>query len=228
MDTTPPVRPRVRARYAHLYMPLITAFLILANPPIVWLLTNPRGRPYDALLCILGASVLTLAIGSYMHKPDTVPWDGVRFTRKHEAIRAAVLFTYGRWFGTEINLRFLIADYVLVYIVAEYLIGEPARQRRSEFLVALVWLVGSGIAFRATPGSWEVVYFFTGMVDRIMWRTAYIALVDDVVGVLARPDVRTVTGRLTLLVMQAFTITSLVWGALRGLRRWHEARVGKA
>jgi len=230
MDSSNPSipRPKARDRYAHLYMPLVTAFIILANPPIVRQLTNPSGRRYDALLCITAASVLTFAIGTYVHKPDTVPWDGVRSTRRHEAIRAAVIFTYGRWYGTEINLQFLIADWVLSFVVAQYLIGEPAKQRRSEFLVALVWLVGSGVVFRATPGDWEVTYFFTGMVDRILWRTAYIALVDDIVGVLSRPDVGTIRGRATLLLVQAFTITSLVWGALRMLRRTVEARAGRA
>ena len=223
----PPVRPRARDRYAHLYMPLITTFVILANRPIFRLLFNPSGRPFDAFLGILGASVLTFSIGTCVHKPDTVPWDGVRFTRRHEAIRALVILSYGRWHGTPINLQFIIADWVLSNVVSQYLIGEPAKQRRSEFLVALLYLVGSGIAFGATPGSWEIVYFFTGMVDRIVWRTAYLALVDDIVGVLWRPDVRTVRGRATLLLVQAFTISSLVYGVLSWMRRTVDARAGK-
>jgi hypothetical protein len=162
-----------------------------------------------------------------MFQPDTIPSDGVRFTRKHEAIRALVLFTYGMWYGTLINLQFIIADHVLCYPVAGYVVGEPARQRRSEFLVALAWLAGSGVVFAAVPHSAPLLVFVVGMFDRLIWRTAYIALVD-VVGVLSRPDVRTVRGRATLMLVQAFTITSLVWGLLGMLSRWAEARAGKA
>ena len=152
----------------------------------------------------------------------------MRFTRKHEAIRALVLFTYGMWYGTLINLQFIIADHVLCYPVAGYVVGEPVRQRRSEFLVALAWLAGSGVIFAAVLHSAPLLVFVVGMFDRLIRRTAYIALVDDVVGMLSRPDVRTVRGRAALMLVQAFAITSLVWGLLGMLTRWAEARAGKA
>jgi hypothetical protein len=96
-------------------------------------------------------------------------------------------------------------------------IGERpagARQRRSDFFVALLWLVGSGILCRTVPSSMGILLFLTGAFDRTVWRAAYVALVDDIVGVLSRPNVQTLSGKITLVLLQSITITSLVYFAL--------------
>lgn len=72
------------------------------------------------------------------------------------------------------------------------------------------------------PPSMETMYFWLTMGDRAIWRAAYLALVDDVIGLLAYPNVRTVRGRVTLVLAQAFTITSLVWFGLSWIKRYNE------
>ena len=47
------------------------------------------------------------------------------------------------------------------------------------------------------------------MVDRTLFRTAYVALVDDVLGVLTQPNVRTFKGKITLIATQAFLICAI-------------------
>lgn len=211
-NPTPPVRPRARNRYAHLYMPFVTTALILANPHMVRHLAQRFAPQWDGFLWVAFSTLLTFIVGSQLYQADTLPSDGVRFTRRHEAIRALVLFTHGRWYGTPINLKSIIGDYVLSYIIADYLIGEPTRQRRSEFLLALVWVAGSGVLFAAIPSSFPQLSFVAGTLDRGLWRTAYLALVDDVVKVLSRPDVGTVRGRATLMLVQGWTIIILILG----------------
>ena len=44
------------------------------------------------------------------------------------------------------------------------------------------------------------------MVERSIWRETYIALVDDLVGVLGRPNLSTWQGKLRLVLVQAFVI----------------------
>jgi hypothetical protein len=56
-------RPRARNRYAHLYMPLVTTVVILANPPIVYQLTNLTHRPWNAFLWIAFFTLFTYIVG---------------------------------------------------------------------------------------------------------------------------------------------------------------------
>jgi predicted small integral membrane protein len=132
-----------------------------------------------------------------------------------------VLATYGRLFGTPFNLQFLIADFMFSYIMGMAIGERPAgtRQRRSEFLVALLWVAGSGLLMSLAPPSMPTLSFWVGLVDRTVWRAAYLALVDDIIGVLARPNVRTLKGKVTLILVQSFTITSLVYFALLWVQR---------
>ena len=220
----PPAPPRTREKYVHLYMPFITAALILSNRQIMSQLTHPNTRPQDAMLFVAFSALPTYVVGSYMYPPnlpEPTPDDSARFTRKHDAYRALVLFTYGRLFGTPFNLQFLIADFVLSY-VAGYAMGERTRQRRSEFLVALLWVAGSWVTMAAVPPSMSTLSFLLVAIDRTLWRAAWLALVDDVVAVLSRPNVRTLRGKVTLVLVQAFTITGIVWFVLAWVRRWNE------
>jgi hypothetical protein len=194
----------------------------LVSTTLAGQLTNPTHEsPQNAFLFTVLSALPTYAVGSFMYQPDPTPSEPVRFTRKHDAIRAIVLFTYGRLYGTPFNLQFLIADYIMSY-TAGFVMGEPARHRRSEFLVALLWLVGSTIVETLIPPSMSSLAFLHLAIDRTLWRTAYLALVDDVVNVLSRPNIRTLRGRVTLICVQAFTITFLVWFALSWLRRFNE------
>lgn len=74
--------------------------------------------------------------------------------------------------------------------------------------------------FENVPRNLETLYLIAGAADRTIWRTAYVALVDDVIGVLARPDVKTLRGKAVLVSVQAFTITSLMYVALSMMRRY--------
>lgn len=49
------------------------------------------------------------------------------------------------------------------------------------------------------------------VLDMAMWRTVCIALVDDIIGVLARPNLKTWKGKVALVLAQAFTITFTCW-----------------
>jgi hypothetical protein len=50
--------------------------------------------------------------------------------------------------------------------------------------------------------------------DNAIWHAAWLALVDDILGVLAKPDVRTFRGKLVCVIMQGFVINGLVFFAL--------------
>jgi hypothetical protein len=110
-----------------------------------------------------------------------------------------------------------VCSYAMEAVISERPAG--ARQRRSEFFVALLWLAGSGILCWVIPSSMGILLSLAGAFDRTVWRAAYVALVDDIVGVLSRPNVRTFSGRITLVLLQSFTITSLVYFALTLARR---------
>ncbi|OAK94534.1 hypothetical protein IQ06DRAFT_298541 [Phaeosphaeriaceae sp. SRC1lsM3a] len=231
MDThqAAPPNPAIPAskKYAHLYMPVITASLIFTNREISKHILNPKNAyPMNAVLLVAASAIPTHYVASSLYepnRPEPTPEQVVRFTRKHDAYRALVLATYGRLYGTPFNLRFVIADFMLSYAIGA-LIGErPAgtRQRRSEFLVALLWVIGSGAVPLLLPPI-PTLDFWTGAFDRTVWRAAYVALVDDIIGILAYPNVRTLRGRITLVLAQAFTITSLVYFALAWIRRYNE------
>lgn len=229
-NNAPVVPIRRRDRWVHLYMPLITAAVILKNRQLMSKMADPSNRPQDAMLFTAFSAIPTYIVGSYMYPPNlplASPEESVRFTRKHDAYRAIVLFTYGRLFGHAFNPQFLVADFVLSYM-AGYIVGErPAgtKQRHSEFVATLPWLMISLTGMFMAPLSMPTLSFMLIAIDRIMWRTAYLALVDDVIGVLSRPNVRTLRGKVTLVLAQAFTITSLVWIILTWLRRWKEGQL---
>ncbi|KAH7406339.1 hypothetical protein DE146DRAFT_439368 [Phaeosphaeria sp. MPI-PUGE-AT-0046c] len=214
-------------KYAHLYMPIITASLIFTNREISKHILNPKNAyPMNAMLLVAASAIPTHFVASKLYapnRPEPTPEEAARFTRKHDAYRALVLATYGRLYGTPFNLKFLIADFMFSYAIGA-LIGErPAgtRQRRSEFLVALLWVIGSGVIQLWLPPI-PALYFWTTAFDRTVWRAAYLALVDDIMGILAYPNLRTRKGRITLVLAQAFTITSLVYFALAWIRRYNE------
>jgi hypothetical protein len=227
-NNPPGAPPPARLCYVHLYMPLITVLLILTNTPIVAHLSNPNNdNPQNTIYLVAASAIPTYLVASYLYpanRPAPTHEEAVRFTRKHEAYRALVLATYGRLYGTPFNLQFLIADFFFSFAIGSVIGERPAgsRQRRSEFLVALMWLVGSGILNMVVPPSMETLSFFLGGVDRTVWRAAYLALVDDIIGVLARPNVRTLGGKLRLVLVQSFTITSIVSLALAWLKRFNE------
>jgi hypothetical protein len=49
----------------------------------------------------------------------------------------------------------------------------------------------------------------------MMWRTACITLLDDIIDVLAKPNLKAWKGKVTLVLTQAFTITFTCWMLLR-------------
>lgn len=233
-NTVPDSSIPARKRYVHLYMPLITTALIFTNGHIVAQLVNPESdRPLNALLFTSLSAIPTYLVASYIYpanRPDPTLEEAVRFTRKHDAYRALVLATYGRLYGTPFNLQFLIADFMLSYVMGAAIGERPAgtQQRRSEFFVASLWVAGSWVVTTLVPPSMPTLYFWLLAVDRTVWRTAYLALVDDIIKVLVRPNVRTLKGKLTLVLVQSFTITSLVHIALSWIRRWSVAQAQTA
>jgi hypothetical protein len=208
-----PNAPAWRA-YAHLYVPLIVAFLLsIFGPTIVGYLGSRNYGDYSVYLTIASAELTTYWLSSQIYptdRADTAPEQNVRFTRKNDLYRAAVLFTYRWLYGTPFNLVFFVTDFLLSYPVGS-LIGERSagtKQRRSEFFTALLWVTGSWTLQQNAPAS---IQFYILFADRVLWRTMYIALVDDVVGVLSRPDVKTLKGKMILVFVQTFTITSVAW-----------------
>jgi hypothetical protein len=216
-------------RYIHFYLPLTTAFLLFRTAPTLAALADSiylrNDKAPNIILLVALFALPTYLIGSFFYptnRPEPTPDQCVRFTRKSDIYRALVLVTYGRLYGTPFNLQFVIADLVMSYVAGEIIGERPAgtKQRRSEFFVALLWLGGSWVVFNNVPRSMETLYVLAGSADRTIWRTAYVALVDDVIGVLTRPDVKTVKGKIVLVLVQAFTITSLMYVALSMMRRY--------
>jgi hypothetical protein len=228
-DTTAVASPPARLRYVHLYMPLITVALILTNSGILAHLSNPSQIwPQNTALLVSASAIPTYLVASFLYparRPDPSHEEAIRFTRKHDAYRALVLATYGQLHGTPLNLRFLIADFMFSYVIG-YAIGERpagAQQRRSEFCIALLWVAGSGILCMLVPPSMGSLSFVAMAIDRTIWRAAYLALVDDIIGVLSQPNLRTLGGKVTLVLLQSFTITSLVYLLLAWARRTMDA-----
>jgi hypothetical protein len=214
--------PKWRA-YVHLYAPLITVGLLLFTSPFVDALNlTDNERVYRLAVAVLAAIPTSLVASQFYpaDRPDATPEEAVRFTRKNDIYRAAVLFTYRWLYGTPFNLSFFIGDMVMSYAVDLVIPPRPAgtKPRRSEFAVVALWTVASSALMSVAPPA---LFFWVGVVDRTLWRASYMALVDDVIGVLAHPNVRTLKGRVVLLCVQAFTIAALlslarVW-ALRSL-----------
>lgn len=215
-------------KYVHLYAPFITsAFVILYAPSVA----QSLGLELNELILFIALTgIPTYLIGSTVYpkdRPGPTPGQSVRFTRKNGLYRAVVIATYGRIFGTPFNLWFYIVDVALSF-VADGLVGErPAgtEQRRSEFFVALAWIVGNHLVLRIIPPNTPVLGFFLSAIDRTLFRTAYVALVDDIIGVLTRPNVATFWGKLNLVLIQAFTIVCIAYWVLGFLKRMRQAAV---
>jgi hypothetical protein len=225
-SSTPDVPLTAIRKYAHLYMPIITATLVFTIGPILICFAGPsRNNPMVTILLVAASAIPTYYIASNIYpanRPHPTLEESARFSRNHAAYRALILATYGRIHGTPFNLQFLIADFICSYIIG-FAIGERpvgTEQRRSAFFNALLWLVGSSVLQQLVPPTMPTLAFWALVVDRTVWRTAYVALVDDVIGLLAHPDVSTPRGKLTLVLVQSFTITSLVYFALSWVQRW--------
>lgn len=104
------------------------------------------GSPFEAteanLLCVVLSAIPTSRLGSFVYpndRPKPTPEQAVRFSRKSDIYRAAILFT-SRWlFGTPFNLMFFIG-FLMSYTVRS-LIGERpggTKQRRSAFGASLL------------------------------------------------------------------------------------------
>jgi hypothetical protein len=213
-------------KYVHLYMPIITTTLIMTNTPTIkhYLEAN-EDHPMAIFLLLVVSTTFTYYVASKIYpanRPDPTPEEAIRFTRKHDAYRALVLATYGRLYGTPFNLQFLIIDFIYSYAVGAVIGERPvgARQRRSEFFIALLWVAGSNVIQTLVPPTMPTLASWTLTFDRAVWRAAYVALVDDVVGVLAYPNVRTLRGKLTLVLVQAFTRIFLTWFAVSWIQRF--------
>lgn len=170
------------------------------------------GAPFDDVMSNIVftwlSAIPTNWLASFFYPTDRsepTPEEAVRFSRKGDMYRAVILFTY-RWiFGNPFNLQFFIADFMLSYGLGS-LIGErPAgtKPRRSEFAAHLPWFLGSGIVIRFGP---SFLTWFAVVADRCIWRATYIALVDDIVGVMGRPHLKTWQGKLRLVLVQSFVI----------------------
>jgi hypothetical protein len=211
-----------RKKYAHLYMPLLTSTLICLKPGLLPGMSS--NSPQMNILLTFASAIPTFWAASKVYPsnaPAATPAQAIRFTRKHDAYRAVVLFMYGRFFGTPFNLQFLVADffmsYALGYAIGENPIGTP--QRRSEFAVAVCWVAASHVVQLVTGPLGAGVGFWVLVADRAIWRAAYMALVDDVIGVLVWPDYRTFWGRVRVVAVQGVVIVGCVTFALATARR---------
>ncbi|KAF3035047.1 hypothetical protein E8E11_001736 [Didymella keratinophila] len=198
---------------AHLYFPIITVTLFMTF-----------GSPVDGIprtiLCIILSAIPTNWLASFFYPPDRpepTPQQAVRFSRKSDIYRAAILFTYRWLYGTPFNLQFFIADFLTGYLISIAIAERPAgtKQRRSEFIVHVTLIAINAALMYIVPSGLGYVLMF---LDRMIWRAAYIALVDDVVGVLTRPNVKTWKGKVVLVLTQAFTILFMCWMLLRWRR----------
>ena len=89
---------------------------------------------------------------------------------------------------------------------------ESAAPRRSELFVHALLAGVSGLVWGVIPPSWGLARAVMGAVDRAMWRASWMALVDDVVKVLAYPDTGRKTGKALVVGVQALLILfSVLW-----------------
>jgi hypothetical protein len=211
-----------RKKYAHLYMPLLTSMLIMIKPALIPNLSS--NSPQVNILFTFASAIPTFWAASKIYPsnaPPPTPAQAIRFTRKHDAFRALVLFSYGRLYGTPFNLKSLFADFMQSYAI-EYAIGENpvgTPQRRSEFAVAVCWVAASHLIQSFFAGLGSSVAFWLQVADRAIWRAAYMALVDDVLGVLVWPDLRTFWGRVRVVLVQGVVIVGCMTFALATIRR---------
>ncbi|KAJ4383810.1 hypothetical protein N0V86_000653 [Didymella sp. IMI 355093] len=186
---------------AHLYFPFVTVAMFQAF-----------GAPFDTVsgnvICVFLSAIPTNWFASLFYpadRPEPTPEQAIRFSRKSDIYRAAILFTYRWFYGTPFNLGFFIADFITGYLISFAIAERPAgtKQRRSEFIVHLTLIFINEMLMRLVPS------FLGNMllsIDRMIWRAAYIALVDDVIGVLTRPNLKTWKGKVVLVLTQAFII----------------------
>lgn len=199
---SPPVPSYSRWRTAaHLYLPFVTVALFMTF-----------GSPFDTIpanvMCVILSAIPTNWFASFFYpadRPEPTPQQAIRFSRKSDIYRGAILFTYRWLFGTPFNLRFFIADFATGYLISVAIAERPAgtKQRRSEFIVHLTLIAINAVLIQITPSFLSDMLM---LVDRMIWRAAYIALVDDVIGVLSRPNLKTWKGKVVLVLTQAFTI----------------------
>lgn len=182
------------------------------------------GSPFDTIqanvICIVLSAIPTNWLAAFFYpsdRPEPTPEQAVRFSRKSDIYRAAILFTYRWLFGTPFNLQFFLADFATGYLISNIIAERPAgtKQRRSEFTVHLLCVVINAVLLYFAP---PFLSHMLNLIDRMIWRAAYIALVDDVVGVLARPNLKTWKGKVVLVLTQTFTILFTSWMLLRWKR----------
>lgn len=182
------------------------------------------GSPFEStqanILCVILSAIPTNWLACFFYpadRPEPTAEEAIRFSRKSDIYRAAILYTYRWLFGRPFDLSFFIIDFLMTYPFGS-LVGErPAgvKQRRSEFGVHLLWAAGSLALVFLAP---SFLSFGVNLADRVIWRVTYIALVDDIVGILARPNLKTWKGRVRLVLTQAFVILFACWMLLRWKR----------
>ncbi len=86
----------------------------------------------------------------------------------------------------------------------------------------MLWVIGCGAAIYFAP-PWLMGFLM--LAKRAIWTAAWMAFVDDVVGALVWPDVKSRHGRVKLVLVQGFVIYSVVavglalrYGHLHGAR----------
>ncbi|KAJ4356970.1 hypothetical protein N0V95_002913 [Ascochyta clinopodiicola] len=191
---------------AHLYLPLVTVFLLMS-------LGTPFETSQANFLCVFLSAIPANWLASFFYPTDRAeptPEQAIRFSRKNNIYRAAILVVYRWMFGRSFDLQMLTADFFMSHVIGPVIGERPAgtKQRRSEFAVALLWMAGSGLLMQYGPSA---LSFWIIVADRTVWRAVFMAFVDDVVGVLSRPNLKTWKGKVTLVLTQAFTITFITW-----------------
>jgi hypothetical protein len=201
-------------------MPLFTVLLILGNTQRISRFTNPsKTQPLNPFIPTVLSAIPTYLVASRLYQPAAPsPSDCVRFTRRHDSYRALVIASYGFVFGLPFNFRSLIADFLLSYVVG-FAIGERTPKRRRESVVALVWCMASlfmAFLFMVLDLRPRVPQLEYGLevAGHAIWQAAWLALVDDILGVLMKPDVSTVRGRVVCVLVQGLVIAGLVFFAL--------------
>lgn len=190
--------------FAHLWVPVATILLLVTYLP------DPIQVGPLVLFSVVPAHFVASQIYPSNHPPPT-PEENVVFTRRHWGYRAAVLFTYGRLYGTPFRLANFIPDIFLDELLRSYLIpdrGADEPQRRSEFLIAALWTTVTLFLSSLIPATSGLLWTLVMSADRIMWRASYMGLVDDLVKVLGYPNFRTWKGR-SLVILVQFTFIYL-------------------
>lgn len=85
---------------AHLYLPFVTVGLFMT-------LGSPFETTQANILCVVLSAIPTNWLASFFYpadRPEPTPRQAIRFSRKSDIYRAAILFTYRWLFGTPFNL----------------------------------------------------------------------------------------------------------------------------